>query len=45
MDAGTGFEPVMHRAYETGVVTALPAIILADDVRFERTGQQHHPTD
>ena len=26
VDAGTGFEPVMHRAYETGVVTALPAI-------------------
>jgi len=26
MDAGTGFEPVMLRAYETAVVTALPAI-------------------
>jgi hypothetical protein len=25
MDAGDGFEPPMHLAYETGVVTSLPA--------------------
>ncbi len=29
LDAGTGFEPVMRLAYETGVVTALPAIIFS----------------
>ena len=28
LDAGPGFEPGMHRAYETGVVTPLPAIFL-----------------
>ena len=30
LEAGTGFEPVMLRAYETAVVTTLPAVILAD---------------
>jgi len=29
LDAGPGFEPGMHRAYETGVVTPLPAIFVA----------------
>lgn len=29
LEAGTVFEPVMLRAYETAVVTALPAVILA----------------
>jgi len=26
LEAGTGFEPVMLRAYETAVVTTLPAV-------------------
>ncbi len=32
MEAGTGFEPVMLRAYETAVVTTLPAIIYSAGV-------------
>jgi hypothetical protein len=28
LEAGTGFEPVMLRAYETAVVTTLPAVYL-----------------
>ena len=28
LDAGPGFEPGMHRAYETGVVASLPAIFV-----------------
>jgi hypothetical protein len=28
LDAGPGFEPGMHRAYETGVVTPLPAVFV-----------------
>ena len=34
MEAGVGFEPTMHLAYETGVVTALPAI-----EKIGRTGE------
>ena len=29
LDAGPGFEPGMHLAYETDVVTTLPAIFVA----------------
>jgi hypothetical protein len=35
MDAGPGFEPGMLRAYETGVVAALPAITLVPHNRIE----------
>ena len=28
LDAGPGFEPGMHRAYETGVVASLPAVFV-----------------
>jgi hypothetical protein len=35
MDAGPGFEPGMLRAYETGVVAALPAIKMVGIQGFE----------
>lgn len=42
MEAGTGFEPVMLQAYETAVVTTLPAIILAEVTGFEPVGSFRH---